>query len=127
MHASSKTGRTERYDSFFELLRMRVLDLDPDVVDWTKVHEIVIEYQHDGRTRRYVPDFRVVRESGVMLEEIKGYEDETKLAAKLRALTDHCARQGWQHEYFDAAAMDDMARKWFGEPLTALRRKAVQC
>lgn len=125
-HTSSKTGRAERYDSFFELLRMRVLDVDTDVIDWTKAHGITIEYQLDDVTRRYVPDFRVVRAVGVTLEEIKGYEDAVKLDAKMAALRSYCLSNGLCAVYLDVGAMTLMAQQWFGESLTVLRKKEFE-
>lgn len=126
-YTSTKTGRTERYDSFFELLRMRVLDIDSTVLSWTKAHGIVIQYELRGVTHRYVPDFKIIcAENNVTLEEIKGYEDASKLEAKLTALKAHCLSNNMSVEYIDAQSIDEMARQWFGESLAVLRKKVQQ-
>lgn len=122
-YTSIKTGVVERYDSFFELLRMKMLDADASVVSWSKKHNIRIEYEWNGH-RRYVPDFFVHEISGTFVEEIKGYEDAEKLAAKLVSLESYCREHGHRVRYLNAESLDAMVRVQFGESIASLRRKS---
>jgi hypothetical protein len=92
-HTSTKTGKTVRYRSSWELRHMQHLDSDPAVVWWDYEPEI-IRYEHGGRTRRYLPDFivrfadghRELQEVGV--KTIK--ESPGKNAAKMEAALRWC-------------------------------------
>lgn len=73
-YRSKKTGKTERYQSSYELRRMKYLDAHPNVKTWTKNHKIRIRYKEGKKRRRYIPDFLVELNDGKkFLEEVKGY------------------------------------------------------
>lgn len=76
LYESTKSG-TQRYDSFYELLRMKMLDIDDNVVMWTKQHGIQIPYYFEIN-RKYVPDFLIQKTNCITIEEIKGYENPKK-------------------------------------------------
>ncbi len=64
----------ERYESGWEMLYMRKLEIDKTVKKWTKNHGIVIEYITEaGNKRGYKPDFLVEKIDGQKeIHEVKG-------------------------------------------------------
>lgn len=61
-YKSKLSGVVESYDSNWELIRMKMLDDDSDVVSWTKLHKIKIAYEDNNeikKQRNYVPDFLI--------------------------------------------------------------------
>lgn len=101
----SRAGETMHAHSSWELERMKMLDADPSVASWTKNHRIVIDYEHEGRSRRYVPDFWVSYVDGrVELQEVKGFQFEpTRCAAKAEAGRSYCQARGWSYRVLGAA------------------------
>jgi len=82
-YISTKTGKTCKYRSGWELKYFEHLDSDPDVLGWESEPFTIpyISNKKTGRIRRYIPDFLVRRKSsGVTLEEIK---PRNKLAKRL--------------------------------------------
>lgn len=122
-YTSSKTGLEEHYDSFFELLRMRMLDDDDTVTSWTKRHGITIPYEFEAARRTYVPDFLVSRNDVVSLEEIKGYEDPMRLSAKLTALHEFCQQRGYTYVFFEPKEFEQLVREKYGCSIAMLRSK----
>ena len=94
-YVSTKTQRCETYHSWLELDRMRILDLDPLVISWTKSHGISIPYEWNDRIRHYVPDFMIQLTDSVIIEEVKGWVGEKTLSTKLNVLRAFCE----QNEY----------------------------
>ena len=93
---SPKMDEMFRYDSLIELLRMKMLDMMDDVISWTKRHGITIKYNLDGEIKNYIPDFLVKKkDSSIILEELKGYEEESKKQAKFKALKKYCKKYKW--------------------------------
>jgi hypothetical protein len=126
-YTSSKTQCVERYDSFFELLRMRMLDDCAEVVTWTKKHGIQIPYVIDDKQRMYVPDFCVqLCDGSTRFEEIKGYEEERKRCAKHDALVEYCTKHGHAMMYLDFEELERLAKSMFGQTIASLRRKEFQ-
>lgn len=121
VHLSTKTGLLERFDSFFELIRMRILDEDDSVLSWTKAHQIRIEYTWQSKKRTYVPDFLIVCNESSTLEEIKGYEDPDKLKAKLEALSAYCASHKLKSSYMNFDALNEMSHQKFNQSIAHLR------
>lgn len=120
---STKGAGVECYDSFFELLRMRLLEADPTVISWTKRHGIRIQYVWNGAQHAYVPDFWIKRVDGITLEELKGYEDSEKLAAKLSALKAFCLESDIACSFIDAAALEHLVLAQYGRSIAALREE----
>jgi len=113
----------ERYDSFFELLYMQLLDADNSVRTWTKAHGIRILYHWSGAIRTYVPDFLIERGDQRVIVEVKGYEEPSKLNAKLNALEEHCEDTGVQYEYVDHGALEQRVHAVYGCSIATLRKR----
>jgi hypothetical protein len=78
-----------------------LLDCRKDVVSWTKKHNIRVNYDFDGKTKTYVPDFRVITTDGkTRIEEVKGLKDQSVIL-KENALLERCTREGWEYSYID--------------------------
>ena len=93
-YESTKTNIIEKYDSELELVRMKMLDNDINVIHWTKKHGIYIPYTYNGIIKNYVPDFLITHLDGtVSLEETKGYDPKSKL--KKEALRNYCNENGF--------------------------------
>lgn len=122
-YVSVKTEREESYDSFYELIQMRMYDVDDLVTFWTKKHKIRINYVWNDRTRIYVPDFLVQFGNQITIEEIKGFEDASKLEAKLNALIEFCAARGYSCSYLDHSKLEQRVRSKYGEGISSLRKK----
>lgn len=88
------TYKEEKYDSGFELTRMKFLDESSDVAGWTKNHGIVIDYTLEGKHRRYTPDFLILLHDGtVILDEVKGWiRNQDKFDAKCMAAKEFCSQ-----------------------------------
>jgi hypothetical protein len=101
-YQSTKTGKTERCDSNFELSRMKQLDVDDQVTFWTKAHGITIKYtKSTGSVHRYVPDFMIYYVDGSRtLEELKGrnYDPEVN-RLKFEALQVYCREHGFAERW----------------------------
>lgn len=87
----------EYHHSGYELRFMKFLDKQGSVIFWTKKHKIFIEYQFNGNTCEYWPDFLVMLDDGrTLLIELKGYEEDAdKLSAKILAGQNYCI----EHSY----------------------------
>lgn len=84
-----KNSQKEFYQSSWELQFMQYLDnLD---IDWTKRHNIVIQYRDEhGSIRRYIPDFLITCKNKSLLLELKGY-----VGSKLEVEAKSKAAEGW--------------------------------
>jgi hypothetical protein len=91
---------------------MELLDADPDVISWTKRHGIKIPYIASNLKRRmYTPDFKIERECGFCVEEVKGYDVEK--VAKQEALTEYCQRNQLQMNWLSQKALEALGyRLW---------------
>jgi hypothetical protein len=73
-HSSSKSGGECAYRSSWELIYMRYLDANPDVVSY-EYEKVIVPYISNirsGRIRKYFPDFLVTYSDGKrILVEIK--------------------------------------------------------
>jgi hypothetical protein len=99
-YESTKTNVVELYDSELELVRMKMLDNDIEVIHWTKKHGIRIPYVYKGITKNYVPDFLITNEDGTKtLEETKGYDSKAKL--KKKALKKYCKDNEFTYSWIE--------------------------
>ena len=91
-YLNNKSNELEYYHSSWEENRMNELDLDDNVIKWTKKHNIIIKYKHDGIIKSYLPDFYIEYKNGVnVLEEVKGYiSDIPMFILKKEAAEDYC-------------------------------------
>jgi hypothetical protein len=96
-YVSTKTGKTEKYDSSYELKRFIFLDSSPLVKTWTKDHGIRIRYTHRNRRHHYIPDILVELNDGRhILEEIKGkIWDPILMGHKNLTAICYCVSRGW--------------------------------
>lgn len=121
-HFSHKSLHEEKYDSFYELLYMKILDNNSAVVSWTKKHSITIPYEFDGN-RTYVPDFLVIFSDGsTSLEEIKGYEISEKLEAKIEAGRSFAKHLGTEYKIILKEELEALSIAGFGKSISQLRR-----
>lgn len=112
-YVSSKTGEHVYCDSLLEKFRMLQLDVDPDVVSWTKKHGIRIPYVTD-KQRYYVPDFLITTSSGdQLLEEVKGRD--LNAHAKHAALKTYCNENGLNHRWIDQTMLEQQGYRTFVE------------
>lgn len=72
-YISLRDNQRKWFDSFYELTRMKQLDMDDDVLEWSK-NKIKIPYiGEDKKEHIYTPDFLVKFKDGeTAIEEIKG-------------------------------------------------------
>jgi hypothetical protein len=107
-YRSKKTGKSERYDSSYELRRFKALDASPLVRTWTKSHNIRIRYQQFRKRRRYFPDILVERVDGSrQLEEVKGHVwDPLKFKLKNLAARLYCERRDIEYRILYEADLD---------------------
>ena len=85
-----------------ELAYAKTLEADPQVLAWTKKHNILIRYRNKkAQIARYLPDFLVRRKDQMELElvEVKGghlmHDPDTQL--KAGAATDWCRQRGMRY------------------------------
>jgi dCMP deaminase len=72
-YISMRNGKKMWYDSSWELKRMKKLDNDKNVIEWSK-NKLKIKYKgEDGNYHIYTPDLLVIYKDGTrVIEEIKG-------------------------------------------------------
>jgi hypothetical protein len=120
-YKSSKLGERFRFDSFIEMLRMIILDNDDSVLWWTKRHGIRIQYQLNSTTKHYIPDFLIRYLHGDVIEEVKGYENNTKKEAKFSALKLYCSENGFGCSIVTYSDMKEITKTYFGKSIDVLR------
>jgi len=86
------TNQNEYFHSSWEHKRMVELNLNDDVVFWTKKHKIVIKYDYNNLRRNYLPDFLIFYKNGdKILEEIKGVIlDEERIKTQIIETIKYC-------------------------------------
>lgn len=104
-YASVKMGEFVVYESRLELARLLVADFDPEIAliyaqplwFWVRV---------EGRVRRHVPDFLLVKRSGTaLLVNVKPFEmlKDPKIAAAMAWPGEVAASLGWEYEVWSGA------------------------
>lgn len=100
---STKNNCFERYDSLYELHKMKEYDLDTSILSWTKKHKIIINYEYKDNIKRYVPDFLIKKENESIIEEIKSpwshslWEELNKL--KQQAAIEFCNQNNYNFSW----------------------------
>ena len=122
-YLSSKTNVLEKYDSCYELARMKLLDIDDNVLTWTKKHGIMIPYTLDGVSHNYIPDFLISYVSTMTIEEVKGYEDQSKLSAKIEAATQYCQQMKYQYRLMMFDELESLLKHQLGYNMRALLKE----
>lgn len=89
------TNKDEFYHSSWEEIRMIELNDDNKIKKWTKKHNIVIEYEIDGKFFKYLPDFYIEYVDGrIIIEEVKGYIENVEIfLSKMKALKNYCEKK----------------------------------
>jgi hypothetical protein len=102
-HISKKTGKVENSDSNLELKRFQFLDDCISVKNWTKSHNIKIEYYLNNKKHFYIPDIFVELIDGkIQIEEIKGYifkDHEEEIREKIIAAEKFCKQNGFIYKF----------------------------
>ena len=93
---SLKMNRAVQFESTLERDYLHVLDYDQEVTFFEE-QPLVIEYQHERKTRRYTPDFHIVRCSQNILIECKPATlvNTEVNQRKFIAAQQLCAERGW--------------------------------
>jgi hypothetical protein len=109
-YKSIKTNLVEFYHSELELVRMKMLDSDNDVIHWTKKHGICIPYLYKGNIKNYVPDFLIINsDDSKTLEETKGYDSKAKL--KKEALKKYCKENNFTYNWINQHELNEY-KQW---------------
>ena len=94
---SLKTGRMVWFESFLERDFIHLLEFDPDVVSFAE-QPLTLEYLHQGKTRKYTPDFHVqyAAQRQVLVEcKPTVFVDREDNQIKFAAGQAWCAERGW--------------------------------
>lgn len=92
-----KNGTVEWFDSSFEEIRMKFFD-ENDII-WTKKHGIKIPYINEKEQNTYyVPDFKIIENNKIIIEEIKGWIKEND---KLKAIAgiEYCKKNNYIYRF----------------------------
>lgn len=86
------TNEMEYHHSGYERKFMEFLNVQPDVIFWTKKHKIFIDYIFGDKVKKYWPDFYIEFDNGFKtIVELKGFEeDPTILECKIAAGIEYC-------------------------------------
>jgi hypothetical protein len=77
---------------------MKELDVNENVLSWTKKHGIVIKYKHDGIIKSYIPDFFIEYCDGrKIVEEVKGCIDDIEI---FKLKKEACEKYCYDNNYF---------------------------
>lgn len=126
-YKSIKTTNIEKYDSFYEYLRMLILDNDDNVLFWTKKHGIRLTYQHENIEHKYIPDFFIeTTSSTTIIEEVKGYEEQTKLEAKINCLKLYCENHAYIYNFINYKILEELVQTHLGYKISQLRLQFKQ-
>jgi len=123
-YKSTKTNEQNRFDSFYEYLRMKILDIDDNVSAWTKNHGICIPYKLGDTEHHYVPDFLIQQLDGkTVLEEVKGYEKHNKLMAKKGAAERYTTEINILYRILMHDDLQKLSYSFFDKSIQSLRRQ----
>lgn len=92
---SLKTRRMVAFESLIEQDYLYLLDFEPDVLSFSE-QPLQIEYEWEGKTLHYTPDFHVIREKREELIECKPRKlvDRDDNQRKFRAAQEWCCNRG---------------------------------
>jgi hypothetical protein len=93
---SFKMRRMIAFESLIERDYLYVLDYEPEV-EWFEEQPLTIEYQYDGKTLHYTPDFHIIETGRDVLVECKPdvLTDRSENRRKFRAALAWCAEREW--------------------------------
>lgn len=123
-YKSKISGVLESYDSHWELIRMKILDDDPGVINWTKLHKIKITYKDNngtGKQRNYIPDFLIQYKEQTVLEEIKGFAfDNATVDSKSAAATAYCNDNNIIYRFIDKTSFCKLVKDTYGKTVRSV-------
>jgi len=95
---TAKDGHTYRYDSSYELRRMKELDyVEKDVMSWTRCDFSIPWTDTECKVRYYHPDLFVTRFDGTkVIEELKGVMTDADVR-KMTAAISYVEERGWKY------------------------------
>lgn len=120
---SKKMNENFYYDSFYEFIRMNILDKDNSVLKWSKRHGIKIPYLYKGKQKKYIPDFLIEYYDKKVLEEVKGYEEANKKMVKMTALKDYAVKHNILYNFIEYNELNKLCLDIFGFSIKYLRNK----
>ncbi len=126
-YTSDKNKESFYFDSFWELIRMKILDGDNTVVKWTKKHNITIPYFYKKLNRKYIPDFLITYKDKIVLEEVKGWEEPKKKMIKLKKLIEYCNNNNLKSNVLTFKEIELMCRLCFNKSVKILRKEFLLC
>ncbi len=89
--------KEEFYSSSYELNRMKYYD--ENNILWTKKHKIIIPYvDNNGKKHYYIPDFKIIENNKIIIEEIKGYIKEYDKEKALAAI-EFCKKNNMKYRF----------------------------
>jgi len=93
---SIKIKRMVAFESLIERDYLYLLDYELDT-EWFAEQPLTIEYQHNGKTLHYTPDFHIAETGQDVLVECKpqALVDKEENQRKFRAACTWCANRGW--------------------------------
>jgi hypothetical protein len=93
---SLKMERMVAFESLIERDFIYLLDFEQDV-EWFAEQPVTISYQYQGKTRKYTPDFHVIRNGQDTLVECKPEKrvHSTENQRKFAAAQLWCSTRGW--------------------------------
>ncbi len=94
---SLKMGQMVPFESLLEQDYLYWLDYTAEV-EWFEAQPLQIEYQHEGRSYRYTPDFHLVQAGQHVLVECKPdrFTDQAANHRKFKAAGDWCQPRDWE-------------------------------
>jgi hypothetical protein len=94
---SLKMGRMIAFESLLERDFIYLLDYDQGV-EWFEEQPLTIEYQHEGKTLHYTPDFHLLERGRDVLVECKPdrFVNKDENRRKFAVARDRCAQRGWE-------------------------------
>lgn len=95
---SLKLGRMVAFESHIECNYIYTLEFDPEVTSFEE-QPLKISYQFEGKTRKYTPDFLVIKSSNeYMLVECKPeeYVDTEENRRKFAEAQEWCIQRNWK-------------------------------
>lgn len=108
---SLKMGQMVPFESLLEQDYLYWLDYALDV-EWFEAQPLQIEYQHEGQTYHYTPDFHLVQAGRHVLVECKPdrFTDQAANRRKFKAAGDWCQSRDWEFRL----VTDQQLRTGFG-------------
>jgi hypothetical protein len=107
-----KNGNIEWFDSSYEEIRMKFFD--DNNITWTKKHGIRIPYINEkGLNTYYVPDFKIVEDNNIIIEEVKGWIKKNDIL-KAYVGIEYCKENHYEYRFLlgeDLKYVEELSHK----------------